>query len=129
MGLTNGARDLICTMVVGGAYTSFNNANARVGVGSSTTAFAASQTDLQTPIARKGMDAGYPTQPTSNSMRWRATFNAGSPSGEGDGSWQEWGIFNAASAGLMFNRKVENLGTKPNTQSWQITCDMTLTAA
>lgn len=50
MGLTNAYRDHITKATIGSSVTAFSNANAYIGVGggaSSTTAFAASQTDLQ----------------------------------------------------------------------------------
>ena len=42
MALTNAARDLIAQALIGEAFTSFANANARIGVGDSSAAFAAS---------------------------------------------------------------------------------------
>jgi len=126
MALTNAGRDLIAADVIGEAVTEFNNANAHIGVGDSTTAFAASQTDLQaaTNKLRKSMDATYPTRST-NVLTFRATF----ATGEANFAWQEWAVFNASSAGTMLNRKVESLGTKTSAQSWQITATLTVTAA
>jgi hypothetical protein len=126
MALTNAGRDHIATDLVGEAVTAFNNANAYLGVGDSTTAFAATQTDLQaaTNKLRKAMDATYPTRAT-NVLTFRSTFGTS----EANFAWQEWGTFNAASAGTMLNRKVESLGTKLNTQSWQLTVTLTVTAA
>ena len=126
MGITNAMRDLLANAAVGTAYTAFNNANAYIGVGDSTTAFAAAQTDLQaaTNKLRVAMDATYPQQAT-NVLTFRSTFSTA----QANYAWQEWGVFNASSAGTMFNRKVESLGTKTSAQSWQITVTLTLTAA
>lgn len=126
MALTNAGRDHIATTLPGEAVTAFNNANAHLGVGDSTTVFAATQTDLQaaTNKLRKAMDATYPTRAT-NVLTFRSTF----ATGDANFAWQEWGTFNALSSGTMLNRKVESLGTKLNTQSWQLTVTLTVTAA
>src|SRR5574342_934853 len=126
MPLTNAGRDHVAADLIGEAVTSFSNANAHLGVGDSSTAFAATQTDLQaaTNKLRKAMDATYPSRVT-NVLTFRATFAAG----DANFAWNEWGVFNAASAGVMFCRKVEALGTKTSAQSWQLTATVTLTAA
>lgn len=123
--LTNAGRDVIAAMIIGESTTDFTNANATIGVGDSTTAFAVTQTDLQaaTNKLRKAMDATYPTRAT-NVLTFRSTFTTA----EANFAWQEWAVFNAASAGTMLNRKVESLGTKASTQSWQITVTNTVTA-
>ncbi|HET7110286.1 MAG TPA: hypothetical protein VFI41_05405 [Gemmatimonadales bacterium] len=128
MGLTNAARDAIATAVATGTLgvTAFNNANAYIGVGDSTTAYANTQTDLvaATNKFRKAMDATYPQQAT-NVLTYRSTFALA----DANFAWNEWGVFNASTAGTMLNRKQEALGTKANTQSWQFTVTLTLTAA
>lgn len=126
MALTNAGRDLIAAAIIGEATTDFTNANARLAVGDSTTAFSAAHTDLQaaTNKLRKAMDATYPQRAT-NVLTFRATF----ATGDANWAWQEWGVFNAAAAGVMLNRKVESLGTKTSAQSWQFTVTLTVTAA
>ena len=126
MALTNAYRDYLASLSVGAGGTAFNNANAYIGVGDSTTAFAAAQTDLQAASnkLRKAMDATYP-QVAANVMTFRSTF----ATGDANFAWQEWAIFNASSAGTMMNRKVESLGTKTSAQSWQITVTVTLAVA
>lgn len=126
MGLTTAGRDLISAMLIGEATTDFTNANARLGVGDSAAAFAAGQVDLQAAANkfRKGMDATYP-QRAGNVLTFRSTYAVG----EANFPWNEWGVFNAAAAGVMLNRKVEALGTKANTQSWQLTVTVTVQAA
>lgn len=122
MALTNAYRDFLTTLAVGGGGTAFNNANTYIGVGDSTTAFAYTQTDLQaaTNKLRKAMDATYP-QVAGNVQTFRATF----ATTDANFAWQEWGVFNASSGGTMMNRKVESLGTKTSSQSWQITVTIT----
>ena len=126
MAMTTVGRDYIAQALVGEAFTAFNNANARIGVGDSTTAFAAAQTDLQAPAnkLRKAMDATYP-QRAANVLTFRATFGTA----EANFAWNEWGVFNAAAAGQMLNRKVEALGTKTSAQTWQLTVALTLNAS
>ena len=97
-----------------GQGTPFSNANARIGVGNGTTAFTASQTDLQgASKLRKTMDSGYPSV-TPPVVTFRSTFSQS----EANFAWNEWGIFNAATGGVMLNRVVESNGTKQNNQTW-----------
>lgn len=126
MPLTEAGRNLIAADIIGESVTEFNNANAHIGVGDSTTAFAATQTNLQaaTNVLRKAMEASYPTRAT-NVLTFRSLFGTS----EANFAWAEWGIFNASSAGTMLCRKVEALGTKTSAQSWQITTTITVTAA
>lgn len=123
---TNAYRDFVASLSVGAGGTAFNNANSYIGVGDSATAFAAAQTDLQAAAnkLRKAMDATYPTL-AANVMTFRATFGTA----DANFAWAEWGVFNAAAAGTMMNRKVEALGTKTNTQTWQLTATITLSMA
>lgn len=126
MALTNAYRDYLASLSAGAGGTAFNNANSYIGVGDSATAFAATQTDLQAASnkLRKAMDATYP-QVAANVLTFRSTF----ATGDANFAWQEWGVFNAAAAGTMMNRKVESLGTKTSSQSWQLTVTITLNVA
>jgi len=126
LALTNAGRNLITTAIMGGAYTAFNNANAYIGAGDSTAAFDATHTDLQASSNkyRQAVDVSFPTIAT-NVLTFQATFGTG----VANYAWNEWGVFNASSAGTMLNRKQEALGTKASTQSWQFTCTITVTAA
>lgn len=126
MPITDAGRNHLVQAGVGAAVTPFNNANSYIGVGDSTTAFAAGQTDLQaaTNKLRKAMDATYPSG-GANVLTFRSTF----ATGDANFAWNEWGVFNAAAAGTMLNRKVESLGTKTNTQTWQFTVTLTFTTA
>lgn len=123
MALTNAGRNHIAQAIIGEAVTAFNNANAYLGVGDSSTVFAAGQTDLQaaTNKVRQAMEATYPTRAT-NVLTFRSLFGTGSA----NFAWEEWGTFNASSAGTMLQRKVESLGTKTSAQSWQLTVDITV---
>lgn len=123
MPLTQAGRDFIASAIMNDSPTFFTNANARLGAGDSSTAFSDAQTDLQAASnkLRKAMEATYP-QRTGNVLTFRSLFGTS----EGNFNWNEWGVFNAGSGGVMLNRKVENLGTKASTQSWQLTVDLTV---
>jgi hypothetical protein len=119
------------TTTAGQSLTYFNNACAAIGVGDSTTAAAATQTDLQaaTNKIRVGMDATYPshtdaTTSGATTITFRATFGTIAA----NFAWNEWGVFNSSTAatGRMLNRKVESLGTKPNTQTWQFSVSISI---
>jgi hypothetical protein len=122
MALTNAFRDYLAAKLVGGAAALFDNANAHIGVGNSTTAFAATQTDLVGASKfRKAMDATYP-QAAAGAMTFRSTF----ATGDANFAWEEWGVFNAAAAGTMMNRVVQANGTKASTETKQVTVTITL---
>ena len=92
-------------------------------MGDSTTAAAVGQTDLQaaTNKLRKAMDAGFPWV-WEGTVTWQATFGTS----DANWAWQEWGVFNAAAAGTMLNRKVTSLGTKTSAATWQLTVTVTI---
>ena len=116
--LTTAGATALLTLLIGGGGSAFNNANSYLGVGDSATAAAVGQTDLQaaTNKLRKAMDSGYP-QVSAATVTWRATFGTS----DANWAWQEWGVFNAAAAGTMLNRKVTSLGTKTSAATWQLT--------
>lgn len=126
MPITDAGRNHLVQAGIGTSLTAFNNANAYIGVGDSTTAYAAGQTDLQaaTNKTRKAMDATYPSG-GANVITFRSTFGTS----DANYAWNEWGVFNASSGGTMLNRKVESLGTKTNTQTWQFTVTLTVSTA
>jgi len=109
--------------------TFFNNANAYIGVGDSTTATAATQTDLQasTNKTRQGMVATYPQHTDgvvsgAQTITFQATFGTSSA----NYAWQEWGIFNGSTGGRMLNRAVSSMGTKASGSTWTITATITI---
>ncbi len=123
MPLVNAGRDHICGALIGEALTAFNNAAAHLGVGNGITAVAATDTDLVgASKARKAQDAGYPTR-TTNQLTFRSTFGTA----DANFAWDEWAVFNAATAGTMLLRRVQALGTKGNTATWQLTATLTIT--
>ena len=124
MPLTNAGRDFIAKAIMNDSPVFFDNTHAYLGAGSSNAAFAAAQTDLQAASnkLRKGMEATYP-QRIANVLTFRSLFGTA----EANWAWEEWGVFNHVTAGEMLSRKVETLGTKASTQSWQLTVDITVT--
>jgi hypothetical protein len=120
--LVTAGLNAMLTLLIGGGGTAFNNASAYLGVGDSVTAAAIGQTDLQAASnkTRVGMVATYPTTPASGATSFRSDHTASNY------AWQEWGIFNASSAGTMLNRKVESLGTKAS-GTWTLTATITIT--
>lgn len=120
MALTTAGLNFITQAVVGSG-TPFNSANMRLGVGDGTAAFAVGQTDLQgTNKYRKAVDTGYPTV-SGATITMRSTF----AQAEANFAWNEWGIFNAATGGVMLNRVVESNGTKQNNQTWILDVSIT----
>ena len=104
-----------------GLGTPFNNANARLGVGSGSAAFAVGQSDLQgSDKYRKTMDIDYP-RISGPVVTFKATFEPG----VANFPWNEWGIFNADSGGVMLNRVVEANGTKQANQTWVLEVEIT----
>lgn len=109
--------------------TYFNNGNAYIGAGDSSTAAAATQTDLQasTNKLRKAMDSTYPqhtdgTTSGSAVITWRSTF----ATTDANFNWQEVAIFNGSSGGRMLNRAAQNIGTKTSAVSRIIVATVTL---
>jgi hypothetical protein len=98
--------------------TPFNNTNAHLGVGDSTSGTAVGQTDLQAPTnrLRRPMNATYP-QISAPNIQFQSTFG----SGDANFSWNEIGTFNASSGGTMLNRVVQALGTKIAGSAWSLT--------
>lgn len=122
-GLLNEGINNMWTLVCGGAATAYNNANARLGVGDSATAFAATQTGLQAATNKvfKAMEATFPTYGTAQ----KATFKSSFATGEANWVWNEWSVDNGATADLNMNRKVEALGTK-SSGTWALTIEISL---
>ena len=112
--------DLI-TGAVSGADHIFDNSHAQIGVGDSSTAASATQTDLQAASNKtyKGMETGYPT-----STSQKATFKSSFGTDDANYAWNEWVVKQSTSAKCL-NRKVENLGTK-SSGTWTLEVSITL---
>jgi hypothetical protein len=123
MPLTTAGNNFLAGVATGAQTTHFDNANAKLGVGDSATAFAIAQTDLQAASnkIRKAMDATFPTT-VGAVITLQSTYT----SAEANYAWNEWGVFNAASAGTMLTRKVEYNGTKLVGQTWILQVQLTV---
>lgn len=123
MGLTKGGVEFIARQIVQPG-TSFDFDNAYIGVGNGTAIFEDTQTDLQGALrARHGMDAGYPIV-TGSTIVLRTTF----PTTEANFTWNEWGVFNAETGGVMLSRFVEYNSTKLSNQEWVMEVTLELSA-
>lgn len=122
--LTNAGINNLLTHICSASGTKWDNTNAYLCVGDSSTAFAAAQTDLQaaTNKLRKAMDASYPTYGTSQKAVWRSTFTAL----EANFDWNEFAVANASTGGTILNRKVSSQGAKTSGQTWELTLEITL---
>jgi hypothetical protein len=109
----------------------WSNGNSYLGVGDSSTAEAATQTDLQAATNKfyKGMNATYPSRASQTS-----SFQSDFTSTEANYVWNEWsiaaGATSASGAGFTvgttnLNRKVASLGTKA-TGTWTLTAQITI---
>jgi hypothetical protein len=123
------------TGTAGQNLTFFNNANAAIGVGDSSTAAAANQTDLQasTNKTRVGMSSTYPQHTdgvtsASNTITFQSSFPA-SGGTAANYAWNEVAVFNSASAGVgrMLNRLAPGggFGTKAG-GVWSMSTAITL---
>lgn len=119
--LNEGIQEMWDLIIGATGVIAYNNTNAQLGVGSSTAAADASQTDLQDANAVwKGMVSGYPSR-TAQTMDFRSDFL----SGEANFAWNEWSVRNGATRNRNMNRKVESLGTKSG-GTWTLTASITL---
>jgi len=120
--LNEGITELL-NLIGGISGTAWSNANAYLGVGDSSDAAAASQTDLQAATNKlyKAMAATYP-QVSAQTITFRSSFGAD----DANFSWAEFTVSNASSgSGKNLNRKVSSQGTKASGQTW--TLDLSIT--
>jgi hypothetical protein len=112
--------DIICTL---GTPTKWDNTNARLGVGDSNTAPAATQTGLQAATNKtwKAMDATYP-QRSAQTAEWRSTFGTA----DANYAWEEYTVVNAADdTGKNLNRCIASKGTKASGETWTLSLKIT----
>lgn len=127
--LMYGGASALWQRLIGTGVTAFSNAVTHLGVGDSTTAAVATQTDLQASSNkfRKVMEATYPvhtdgTALANASIIFRSSFSTA----QANFAWNEWAIFNDPTAGRMLNRKVSSLGTKTSADTWVLTVTLTV---
>lgn len=121
--LLNEGITALLTLLIGGGGTAFNNANAYIGVGDSSTAESAAHTGLQASSnkAYVAMSATYP-QVSGQSVAFRSAFDGTTA----NFAWNEFTVANGNSdSATNLNRKVSSQGTKASGQVWTI--DLTIT--
>lgn len=126
MPLTTAGAEFIADAITNeNSPTLFDASNTHIAVGTSTTAFSTGQTTLvaETPTTGRKLVTSTPSV-ASGAITLVTTFGTR----DANAAWDEWGIFNASSAGTMLSRKVDALGTKTSAQTWQITVTLTVTA-
>jgi len=127
--LLNSGIQLVLDLITGLQLDSaslYNNANTYIGIGTSVAAAASTQSGLLCSAAGKwwdAMEAGYPSR-TSETIWFRAIVG----SDDGNYSWEEFTIVNAASdeVGANLNRAVSDQGVKASGQTWTIDVKITL---
>ena len=116
--------------------TKFSASNGRIGVGTSSTAAAYTQTYLQGDTGSSSTTSYYQLVSgapviTTSSTPPTLVFSASFGTGVANMSWQEFGTDNGSASGvylnglaggfLLFNRGVSNQGTKASGQTWTAT--------
>lgn len=124
--LVNTGIQLLLDLLIGAGGTTFANGNTYIGVGDSSTAAAASQTDLQASTNRfkRVMDATFPSR-SGQTLTFRTTF----ATSEANFAINECGVFNGGPAfatGTMLNRIASALGTKTSATTLQLTITVTV---
>lgn len=110
--------------------TYFDNTNAKLGVGDSNSAAVVTQTDLQAGAnkLRKAMDVTFPTHTDGTTVLGNAqiVYQSTFATGDANFAWEEFALFNAATAGRMLFRKVQSLITKTSAATVVFTVTITL---
>lgn len=110
--------DIICGI---STPTLWDNSNARVGVGNSSTAADPTDTGLiGGSTAFAGMDGGYP-QRAAQKASWKGTFG----DGVAEFAWEEFTVDNGAVGDINLNRYVTSKGTKGSGETWVLTVEIT----
>ena len=124
--LVNTGIQLLLDLLIGAGGTTYANGNTYIGIGDSSTAASASQTDLQAATNRfkRVMDATFPSR-SAQTLTFRTTY----ATSEGNFAINEAGVFNGGPAfatGTMLNRLVSSLGTKTSATTLQLTVTLTI---
>jgi len=110
--------DIICGI---STPTLWDNTNARVGVGNSSTAADPTDTGLLGgSTAFASMDGGYPQRSTQVAS-WKGTFG----DGVAEFAWEEFTVDNGVVGDINLNRYVTNKGTKGSGETWVLTVEIT----
>jgi len=123
--LNEGINELWTIACSASSGTKFDNSNAYLGVGDSSTAEDAAQTGLQAVTNKfyKAMDASYPTYGTAQKATWVSTFE----SADANFDWRVFTVANGNSdSAINLNRKVSSQGTKVSGQQWELVFEISL---
>lgn len=115
---------------LGGAPSSSNKFDATyarlvVGTGSTAAARANTYASFTNPVAM-AMDTGYPTITDNGEsgcvLKWQATYGTS----DANQAWNEFGLENATSSQVLFDRVVHPKGTKESGKTWILYLTMRL---
>jgi hypothetical protein len=120
--LTAGINEL-WKLVTGQSANTFTNAQAQIGIGDSSTAATAGQTDLQAATNKtyKAMNGSFPSVPAAGAVQFQATFASPTRTTPGRSSSSS-----RAPAAICLDRGVASLGTKVAGTSWTVTVTLTI---
>ena len=130
MALHRTGRNIIAALLLGETVTPLlATTGAVLWVGSGTDLHDPTDNHLKGTSVAATMLTGYPIR-SVNVQTFRGLYTTAQANFE----WQEWGVKNSTASAtstaanvFMLQRKQESLGTKTNTQQWQLTVDLTLT--
>lgn len=130
MPLHRTGRNIIAQILLGDSVTPLlATTGAVLWVGSGTADHDGSDNHLKGTSVAATMLSGYPIR-SVNVQTFRGLYATNQANFE----WQEWGVKNSTASAtstagsvFMLQRKQESLGTKTNTQQWQLTVDLTIT--
>lgn len=110
-------------LIAGLGGTAFSNAAAYIGVGDSSTAAVATQTNLVAATNKfyQAMNTGYPS--VSGSI---ITFQAIVTGANANYAWNEFVVANGSGGTTALNRVVSAQGTKTSGQTWTVNVQITL---
>lgn len=122
--LLNEGINELWTLLCSSGGTKFDNSNAFLAVGDSTTSADATQSGLLgSNKFYKAVDSGSPSFGTQQKATWVATFTGS----EANFQWREFSVSNGGSdSNVNLNRKVSDQGTKVTDQVWELTLEITL---
>lgn len=125
--LDSGANEMLKLIAGDTSATPYNYTNAKIFVGTDSTAESASQTGVIASGANRAyasMDVGYPVV-SNRTLTFRASFDNNTANFE----WNEAAITNGTGVGnVAINRKVSSMGTK-NGGTWTLQISISLVSA
>lgn len=125
--LDNGANEMLKLLIGDSSATKFDNANAKIYVGTDTTPENASQTGVLATSGNKtyaSMNSGYPIV-SGRTAIFRADFG----NDVANFAWNEASLTNGTGVGsVALNRKVSSMGTK-NGGTWTLQIQVSLVSA